>query len=346
MRAWVVRAGRMGERESFALDHGVVVAGWQEVGDLSSVTSREDVRAILQRDLADLSEKVLVNHTGQLWAFSHTIENGDLMVLPCKTTSSLAIGEVTGPYRYVAENPPDARHTRPVDWKRVDIPRVGVGQDLLYSLGSALTVFQVKRNNGVARLSKLLETGRDPGAVAGSTTSPDEDEDEITGQGDLSVDIAQIAADGIQAHMAERFAGHRLAALVDAILQAEGYTTRFSPPGPDGGIDVLAGSGPLGLDSPRIAVQVKSSDSPVDVMAVRDLQGAATTVNADTALLVAWAGLNKPARDHVKNLWFNLRVWTAQDVIDKATENYDALPAEIQADLPLKKVWTLALDEE
>lgn len=92
-------------------------------------------------------------------------------------------------------------------------------------------------------------------------------------------------------------------------------------------------------------MQVKSYHQPVDVLTVRDLQGAAHSLQADTALLVAWGGLNKPAREHIKNQWFSFRVWTAQDIIRKVTENYDALPAEIQADLPLKQIWTVALDE-
>ena len=45
-------------------------------------------------------------------------------------------------------------------------------------------------------------------------------------------------------------------------LSAEGYITEFSAPGPDGGVDILAGGGTLGFQEPRLCVQVKSSQSP------------------------------------------------------------------------------------
>lgn len=347
MTAWVARAGRYGEREQYALDRNMVVAGWEEVGDLSAAETRDAVRSALAASTPGMSDAKLAIHTGQLWAFSHRMQTGDLVVLPCKTTGTLAIGRISGRYEYQPDNPPDARHTRPVDWDRTDIARSGIGRDLNQSLNSALTIFSVERHHAAERLTELAATGNDPGAAKFVGLVP---EDDLTGAepSDTSapVDLEDIAAERIKARIAERFTGHRLEELVGAILEAEGYTVRVSPPGTDGGIDVLAGSGPLGLESPRIAVQVKSTGSPESVMTVRDLQGAATTVGADSALLVAWQGLTGDAVKHLRNLWFTVRVWTAEDVITRTTENYDRLPAEIQADLPLKQVWTLALDDD
>ena len=51
-------------------------------------------------------------------------------------------------------------------------------------------------------------------------------------------------------HLEANFAGHHLARLIEAILKAQGYVTRKSEPGKDGGIDILAGSGPLGFNEP------------------------------------------------------------------------------------------------
>ena len=81
----------------------------------------------------------------------------------------------------------------------------------------------------------------------------------------------------IVAQIQSRFAGHALARLVDAVLQGDGWMTRISVPGPDGGVDILAGRGPLGLDAPRLCVQVKSQNSPADVTVYRTLQGTMQT---------------------------------------------------------------------
>jgi len=37
-------------------------------------------------------------------------------------------------------------------------------------------------------------------------------------------------------------------------------------------------------------------------------------------------------------------VWTADDLFRELTAVYDRLPEEIQAKLPLKRIWTLAID--
>jgi len=40
MAVWMVRAGRGGEREDVALREGLAVIGWDELPDLSTMTSR------------------------------------------------------------------------------------------------------------------------------------------------------------------------------------------------------------------------------------------------------------------------------------------------------------------
>jgi restriction system protein len=45
------------------------------------------------------------------------------------------------------------------------MPRPAVKQDLLLTLGSAMSIFSPSKNNAVARLEHLLEHGSDPGQV-------------------------------------------------------------------------------------------------------------------------------------------------------------------------------------
>ncbi|MBV8520966.1 MAG: hypothetical protein JOY71_02345, partial [Acetobacteraceae bacterium] len=74
----------------------------------------------------------LANWNGQLWAFRDRIQKDDLVVLPLKRRSAIAIGRVTGGYAY-EELGKDGYHTRPVKWIKTDIPRTVFDQDLLYS---------------------------------------------------------------------------------------------------------------------------------------------------------------------------------------------------------------------
>ncbi|NMM17242.1 MAG: restriction endonuclease [Cellulomonas sp.] len=350
--AWVNRAGRFGERDQWALDKGFSGGGWREVPELSRCTSREEVASVVRSAFPGASDGKVNNFTGQLWALRSRINPGDLLVMPLKTTKQIAIGRVTSGYEYRADEPdPDKRHVVRVDWKRTDLPRTNVKQDLLFTLGSAMSIFAPSKNNAVARLEQLLLHGVDPGAAAlaakpvyaQSTAEPasvaadaaDVDEPE------LAADIEQVAMDRITLRIAEDFAGHALATLVTAILSADGFVCTQAPPGPDGGIDISAGRGPLGLDTPRLLVQVKSGaqiGSPV----VTQLHGVMTTHGADQGLLVAWGGLSKPARDSLRNQQLRVRIWEAPDVVDAVLRTYDRLPEEIRTTLPLRRVWMLA----
>lgn len=124
------------------------------------------------------------------------------------------------------------------------------------------------------------------------------------------------------------------------------FFTDISPPGPDGGIDIFAGRGPLGLDSPRLIVQVKSSQSPADVKIVRELQGVLTTSGAEQALLVAWGGVNRAALKELRGQFFSIRLWDADNLLEAVLRNYNKLSEELRASLPLKQIWASQSVEE
>jgi restriction system protein len=340
--AWTVRTGRHGERDAWALDNGLCGGGWVSIPDLTDVTSREQMTEVVKQAFGE-SEKAgaLPNYTGQLWALRSRIQPGDLMVLPLKTTSQIAFGRVTGGYEYLA-NEPDVsrRHIVRVDWQRTDVPRTAIKQDLLFILGSALTVFEPSRNDAAYRLEKVLETGVDPGARTASPLTAVADVDpEVGGEGITHGDLEEFATTRIQTLIQENFAGHDLARLVEAVLVADGFICERKTPGADGGVDVLAGRGPLGLDSPRVVVQVKSDSSPVGDPVVQTLQGAITRFSADQALLVAWGGVNKNAEKFLETTKFQIRVWDSADLIKSLYRVYPDLPADIRSELPLKQIW-------
>jgi restriction system protein len=160
-------------------------------------------------------------------------------------------------------------------------------------------------------------------------------------------DLEEVAMEDIRARINAKMKGHGFARLVEAILIAEGYTTFTSPPGADGGVDILAGRGAFGFDEPRICVQVKSQDSPVDAPTVSQLLGVMSGFNVHEGLFVSWGGYTKGVeQQHKKNSFFRVRLWGAEEVIEKVFEHYEKLSADIRADLPLKRIWMLVPDED
>ena len=164
MRAWLVRAGRAGERERWALAEGCTGGGFGGVPDLSEADSRADVLAEILRGLGPVPENRARNFAAQLWALRGRMSVGDLVVMPLKSSPHLAIGRLTGDYRYVAGEPDRTRrHRRPVEWRTAEVPRPLVHQDLLYSLGASSTICEISRNDAARRLDDLMRGRPDPG---------------------------------------------------------------------------------------------------------------------------------------------------------------------------------------
>lgn len=162
MRAWLVRAGAHGEREGASLEQGRLFAGWPELGDISHCATPKDLELVLSKAYPRENSRVLSNWRGQLWRFRSVMAPGDLVVLP-KKDGSLVIGFITGDYQYDAEAPEGLRHVRAAEWKRSDINRMEVRGELRASLGSLLTISELRRFDAVNRLKALADGGTDPG---------------------------------------------------------------------------------------------------------------------------------------------------------------------------------------
>jgi restriction system protein len=339
MAIWLVRAGQHGEREDASLEKGIAIIGWEELPDLSRVKTREELAQLMKDTYPNEGPNTLANWTGQVWAFRDRIKINDLVVLPLKTRSAIAIGQVIGPYEYKLGGQ-DGFHTRNVKWVRKDFPRAAsiFGQDLLYSFGAFMTVCQIQRNNAEKRITAIVE-GKTTAAPAVEIAEPTEENTTAL------VDIAQYAEDRIREHIERKFKGHGLARVVDAVLKASGCLTIVSPPGPDGGVDIVAGRGPMGFDPPRLCVQVKSGSGPVNIEILQRLHGSMKKVSAEQGLLVSWGGFNSKVPGEARDQFFSIRLWDSGDLIRAVLENYERLAPEIQAELPLKKVWVLMQED-
>lgn len=331
MTMWLVRAGRAGEREALALGHGIAIAGWDEVPDLADCTSRAELDVLLRATYPDQKPRTLNNWHGQMWAVRETMQAGDLVVLPLKTRPVIALGVVSGPYEYRTNLPGGAVHTRPVEWL-AQVPRRAFDVDILLSFGAFMTVCRIERNDAELRVRTLLAAGHGGTALVPVRDSP-------------PPDLEERSQALIRERIGQKFKGHHLASLVAALLEAQGYRARVSPPGADGGVDILAGSGPLGFDAPRLVVQVKSQDTKVDVRLLRELAGVMGRFQADHGLLVGWGGFNQPVRAEASADYFRIRLWDAADIVAAVKEHYARLPAAVRADIPLKQVWTLVPNE-
>jgi restriction system protein len=261
MALWLIRAGSQGEYERKFLDEERVHLTWDElVDDLTKAKSREAVTEVMRGCLPNAGEGKLRNYVGQVWAFCKSIAPGDWVALPSKFSSTIHFGEITGPFAFDAKAETPFKHYRTCKWIERDLPRGRFDQDLLYSLGAFLTICRITRNDAEARIRAIAsngwvssKTGTAPVKPANTKAKLEEqrEEDVPTEEGG-AVDLEQLARYSIARMIDARFKGHGLALLVESILLAQGYSTHRSPVGADHGVDILAGTGPMGFGSPRI----------------------------------------------------------------------------------------------
>ncbi len=339
---WAVKGGRHGEYEQLMLDQNLVLYDWPEFPDLRQFATRDDIEAMYSQQYPNTQPQRRGNHVGQLWAFAHTMQSGDIVVVRMKTKGAIAIAEVKGPYAY--RNDLAVNHAHPAIWLQTDVPPDRFGQDLRFSFGSLKTISRVSRNDAEARVRVIAQGKADPGlAVATKGPAPTAEAD--AEEADAAIDLEELARDGIRTYLSRNFTGHALARLVDAILKADGYETLVSPPGPDGGVDILAGSGPMGFGSPRLVVQVKSGNVVVDSSDLRELKGTMQNHSAQQGLLVSWGGFKASARQEAKQSFFSVRLWGQDDLVSQLLQHYGQLDESLRVDLPLKQVWMLVVEE-
>lgn len=345
MALWLVRAGSHGEHEKKFLEDSRIYLTWDGLDDdLSKINSYDSVKEVLADTYPDLSKNAIINHGSQVWAFISRIKQGDWVALPSKSKPAIHIAEVKGDYTHNPSGPDPYYHFRKIKWIAKDIPRSNFEQDLLYSLGAFMTICQIQRNDAEHRIKKMAENRWRVQQFDSIYTNGIESEDStLDEQG--ATDLEQISKDQIAKYILAKFKGHGMARLVDGILQAQGYTTYLSPEGPDKGIDLLAAPGALGFGTPRICVQVKSSDTPIDRPTLDQLIGTMQNVQAEQGLLVSWGGFKSSVNKEEASQFFRVRLWDQEDLVDQLLRNYDNLDEELKAELPMKRIWTMALAE-
>ena len=339
MTVWVARAGKYGERENQALEEGRTFIGWGELGDLSRTKSKKEIQELLEVAYPDMKAGTMRNNAGQLYNFINSFQIGDLFALPLKTRPAIAFGRVAGAYEYIPDNPEDARHSRRIDWIGEPIPRSAFDQDILYSFGSALTVFRVIKNNAEERI-KAVMAGKKARMPQGATSNEEEDSD------NTPIDLEQISRQQISDFIGRKFKGHRMEALVAEVLKAQGFEVMINKrKGSDGGADILAGRGPMGFDEPRLCVQVKSSDAAIGSKDYDELKGVMQKFGAMHGLFVSWGGFKGTVEEESRRDFFNIRLWNSEDLVRAIQTAYADLPKELQAEIPMQPVWVL-MDEE
>ena len=372
MNVWAVRAGADGEYEDYALSAGVALVDFGLRQSLANFADRDDLRDFLNADPDSIYYGRLrsaANAASQLWRFANHMQVGDMILLPRKKARAVAVGRVAGEYRLDADIPFDACHARDVEWRAVDVPREGFDAGILTAIRSMLTVFQVKREGAEARIDGATraylsgemilpparpEPAREPKddappAPAAPETPPTAAAEPAPPADQPPMDIDALIEQRIIHRIRERFGADGFGYLMTAILEMSGYaitrTTRA-----DGGASVhihlerdSAADG--GGAKETLLAHLMSGESAASANDVERLRAGAEEIGATSALLVSMSGFIErppdpepdPDADGGEEAAPAPRLMDASDVVSQILESYDALPAYVRANIPLRQ---------
>ncbi len=168
-RSW----GPGGSWESYSLQEGVIGVAWREVGDLQDVTSKQELR-----DLLDVKRPGAPDQkTAQLWAFVGEMQPGDMVAMPRAGADTVAIGEVTGAYRHVEDGRSDVPQVRDVQWLDEAVAESRFATDLRTYFGLPATLTPIRKARDPDNRLRTVATselpdGYEPGGPLAEATRP------------------------------------------------------------------------------------------------------------------------------------------------------------------------------
>lgn len=328
---WGIHAGKTGDADSLFLQNGYIALGWIELKDLRKLEPNRDAfKEAIAAAFPHYKPGAIPVAAGQNFRFIHVLKLGDYVVYRSKHTGKIHIGRVTGEYDYRPDIEPGYPHVRKVSWLQKVDPKKAT-QGALYELGSAMSLFQIKTY--ADEWLGFLE----PGGVINKPPVIDGGSDEDPTVAFVAESIQENTRDFIRKQFETELKGHPFADYVAHLLNAMGYNTRVSPPGADGGIDIIAHRDELGFEPPIIKVQVKSGAGNVGNPEVASLVGSLAT-SGEHGLIVTLADYTPQAKNFARNK-SNLRLLNGEDVINLTLQHYEQLDSRYRAIIPLKRVY-------
>lgn len=319
------------------VSEGYAAVGWPDAKDLTDLPDdREAFKARLRETFRDKSEAWIANAAGQLLRFRHVMKVGELIVYSRKADRTINIGRIADDYAYQPEVWPRYPNRRRVEWLKREIPRERFSPGCLYEIGSALSVYTIKEQKQeiLSALSGGFDAGAGPREPVSEAASPDlqpvsEDEPDVER-------ISELTGDFILREFSTALKGHEFAKFCGWLFEALGYSAKVSPPGADGGVDIVATRDPLGVERPLLKVQCKSGSGAIGSSDVQALNG--TLAESELGVFIAVGGFTAPAR-HAAAGMPKMQLIGPEQLLDLILTHYPRLPDEAKQAIPLRHVW-------
>jgi restriction system protein len=326
-KMWMIRAGRNAALVQEFEERSYVGVGWTKLGDLSSIKDRAGLEALFQDAYPDESPARFRMSLGQIARFRFDIRKGDYVITYNPEYRYYLVGEILSEYQYAPDSPGDFNHILKVSWHgKIDRDRLSLTTK--NTVGAIMTLFLLSDS---ARDEFLSLLKGDSPAVESS-----EAETVVSEMDDIKRDVIDRATEFIKDTIL-KLDWDEMQELVAGILRAIGYKTRVASPGPDRGADIIASPDGLGLEQPRIRVEVKHREGAVGAPLLRSFIGGLR--QNDRGLYVATGGFSREARYEAERSTVPVTLVDIDELTDLLTQYYDETDSETRALIPLTKLY-------
>ncbi|MEC9046381.1 MAG: restriction endonuclease, partial [Planctomycetota bacterium] len=247
------------------------------------------------------------------------------------------VGEVAGD----AQRRGADTYARPVKWTK-RVARDGITVGTRNTLGAILTVFRLNSDASREMASRCVAINANPDVSVVMPPEVPEVEDGPSVE-DVVADALEKSREFVEDRIASLEA-YEMQDLVAGILRALGYKTQVAGPGSDRGVDIFASPDGLGLEEPRIFVEVKHRpNSSMGTQEVRSFMGGRQ--QGDRCLFVSTGGFSREARYEAERSNVPLKLIGLPQLRELLVEHYEEVDAETKRLVPLVKTyWPAASD--
>jgi restriction system protein len=335
---WFVRAGRESVYAEEFIQKNVVGIGWNALGEVDPSISKPQLTQLYKQTYADNSDGQAQVSASQIVRFMKEMKIGDSVMTHDRDKQMYYLGIVVSDCAWRPDLIPDLPRIRQVEWQS-QIPRVSLSSDTKNTLGAIQTLFLVKDKSAAEVRARALsiETSSDQNALPTQIiASPDQTDLER----EIRIELLEKSEQTIEDRIV-RLAWEQVQELVAGILRAMGYRTKVSPRGADRGVDIFASPDGLGLEDPRIFVEVKHR--PATSMGSQDLRSFIGGRKAgEKCLYVSTGGFTKDARYEAERASIPLTLISLVELRKLFVDYYEKLDEEIKSLIPLKRIYVLA----
>ena len=318
------------------VEEGFISIGWSAIPDIRSIGSdRDSLKRALSAAYPEAKAGAIPVWAGILYRFGFEMKEGDIVIAPYRADSTLNFGVITGGYEYLPEAPVHP-HRRKVRWVKTGVSRGVFPQEALYEIGSAMTLFRVKKN--VPVFMNFLDADTDSSAQEHLAVTDTQTVDEWIETEPSAARLDQFTHDFILKTLLQDLSHEEFEHFTADLLRAMGYQARVTSYTSDGGVDVIAHKDPLGLEPPVIKVQCKHTSAQQSRPDIQRLSG--TLAHGELALFVCLGSFSKDALGYERERQ-NLRLLTGAEVVELTLENYDNLAPRWKTRIPLRQVYVV-----